>query len=227
MEISIALTSCGRWDLLRETLMSLNVHWDGPDCDLHLYEDRDLSKPELVHLETIIETFAPRFRHRIQSGKVGQIIAIDRLYSAIDTPLIFHLEDDWTFFKSGFYAASKSVIDEVPNCSMVWIRNQNDRNGHPAVGSIRRTKDRVQYQRISDSHGGGMWAGFSFNPGLRRKADYDRIFPNGYGSVAEFNPKTPWAAESAVGKTYKRAGMSAFTLLSGYVKHSGDGRHIQ
>ena len=220
-KIDSILTSCNRFDLLEKTLFSFYKYNTYPIDNFIVWDDSGKEVPS-----SIKQTYH-NVDFRDKNPKLGQIKAIDTLFSLAKNNYIFFQEDDWEFFRSGFIEASKSVLSEVPNCSMVWIRNQNDRNGHPAVGSIRKTKDRVQYQRISDSHGGGMWAGFSFNPGLRRKADYDRIFPNDYGAVAEFNPKTPWAAESAVGKTYKRAGMSAFTLLSGYVKHTGDGRHIQ
>jgi hypothetical protein len=226
MAVSITLTSCGRHDLLTETLRSLNNSWDGPDCELLIYEDADLTEKEEAKLLTLCEMAAPRFQITLLSGKVGQIAAIDALYSLVKTPLIFHCEDDWFFYGTGYYTASLSILQAVPNCSMVWLRAQNDRNGHPATGPIRMTLSRIRFQRMSDKHGGGAWCGFSFNPGLRRLADYQRIFPKGYAAVAPFNPAAAWTAESAVGKIYKKAGMSAFTLLNGYVRHTGHGRHI-
>jgi hypothetical protein len=34
--------------------------------------------------------------------KVGQIKAIDMVYMWVETPYIFHFEDDWEFLAKGF-----------------------------------------------------------------------------------------------------------------------------
>jgi hypothetical protein len=71
----------------------------------------------------------------------------------------------------------------------------------------------------------GIWHGFSFNPGLRRLADYQRIAP--FGAFAPFNPQAPWQSEADIGRVYQRLGMWAAILPEGYVKHIGDGRGIR
>lgn len=228
-EVTICLTSCGRWDLLEQTLKSLSKYWDGPSCKLLVYEDNNLPSIGLIDMlfDLCQSSVGSYFDVEIYHGKIGQIKAIDALYRHVQTPYIFHCEDDWEFYRSGFYAASKSILESLPKASMVWIRENNDRNGHPAVGQVRATAERVQYQKMSDSYRNGQWPGFSFNPGLRRLADYKAIFPDGYSGHAEFKPKAAWEAESKVAQAYRKAGYSAYTTIQGFVKHIGNGRHIQ
>ena len=33
--------------------------------------------------------------------KVGQVVSIDEAYKIVDTPYVFHSEDDWATIKSG------------------------------------------------------------------------------------------------------------------------------
>jgi hypothetical protein len=117
------------------------------------------------------------------------------------------------------------ILENDPMIMQVWIRAQSDRNGHPVVGVPRMTPNRTRYQMMSSDYR-GQWSGFSLNPGLRRLSDYKTLFPNGYAGVTTFNIKEPWTSEMQVGQVYKKAGFKAATLMNGYVKHLGNGRHI-
>ena len=138
---------------------------------------------------------------------------------------MFFQEDDWSFYKTGFIAQSMDILEANPKIMQVWIRAQNDRNGHPVTGVPRITPKKTRYQIMSSEYR-GQWGGHSFNPGLRRLSDYKNTFPNGYAGVTEFNIKEPWKSEMEVGQVYKKAGFKAATLMQGYVKHLGNGRHI-
>ena len=58
----------------------------------------------------------------------------------------------------------------------VYIRHQSD-DPHPCVGEVNYI-DNIGVKFL-DNNWRGCWTGFSFNPGLRRKSDLKRIFPNG------------------------------------------------
>jgi hypothetical protein len=228
-EITICLTSCGRFDLLESTIKSLIQFWDGPKPkELLIYEDQDLSIQHFqVLFGLVFECVQRKWDFTIYHGKKGQIGAIDFLYSKVTTPYIFHCEDDWTFTKSGFIQKSLSILEENPMISQVWIRNPNDRNQHPASGQVQKTSDGVKYQMMKTGFR-GVWFGHSWNPGLRRLSDYQKLFPNGMYSEIHWSPSNPLQAEQLVGKKYFKNGYRAATLLEGFCVHSGgNGRHVK
>lgn len=226
-QITIALTSCARWDLLERTIKSLVQFWDGPKPEkLLIYEDQDLTDQyKTILYDLITNCLNGEWEFEIYFGKVGQIAAVTILYSKVTTPYIFHQEDDFEYFKTGFVQRSLSILEEKPNIMQVWIRQPNDRNGHPAIGQVLTTEDGVKYQMMKTGFR-GLWHGFSFNPGLRRLADYQRLYPNGMYADVHWSPSNPLQAEQLVGKQYFKHGFRAATLLEGFVRHIGNGRHV-
>lgn len=227
-EITICLTSCGRFDLLERTIKSLIEFWDGPNPkEFLIYEDsKDWCRRDGMKLMIAIGVEFPsnwKTKIRFFGKKVGQIGAIDCLYSKVRTPYIFHCEDDWEFYRPGFIQKSLDILEERPDVMQVWLREPTDRNGHPAIGPRLKTKTGTIYQMLKTDYR-GTWSGWSFNPGLRRLSDYQKVGP--YSSITDFNPKEPWKAEMKVGLSYRDAGFKAATLLNGFVRHIGNGRHI-
>ena len=218
-KIDSILTSCGRFDLLEKTLKSFFAFADMPIDNFIVYDDSGKQIPESLKNQY------PEIKFIEGTEKVGQIKAIDILYSHVKNEYIFFQEDDWSFFKTGFIGQSLDILEKEPKIMQVWIRSQNDRNGHPATGVPRITQNRTRYQMMSSDYR-GQWSGHSFNPGLRRLSDYQNLFPNGYAGVTTFNIKEPWKSEIEVGQVYKKAGFKAATLMQGFVKHLGNGRHV-
>jgi GT2 family glycosyltransferase len=219
-KIDSILTSCGRYDLLAKTLESFFEFADMPIDNFIVYDDSGKPIPE-----SLIKQY-PQIKFIEGTEKVGQIKAIDIIYSYVKNEYIFFQEDDWQFYKTGFIEKSMDILENEPMIMQVWIRSQSDRNGHPVVGVPRMTPNRTRYQMMSSDYR-GQWSGHSFNPGLRRLSDYKNLFPNGYAGVTTFNIKEPWTSEMQVGQVYKKAGFKAATLMNGFVKHiGGNGRHI-
>jgi hypothetical protein len=214
--------------LLEITLKSLIQFWDGPKPErLLIYEDQSLDEMHYealkIGLTTMLSNFCP---FDIRHGKRGQIMAIDVLYSEVKTPYIFHCEDDWEFTKTGFVQKSLAILEEKPMTCQVWIRHPNDRNQHPAIGQVITLESGVKYQLMKTGFR-GVWHGFSFNCGLRRLVDYQKLFPKGMYADIHWSPSNPLQAEQLVGKQYFRHGFRAATLLEGYCKHIGNNRHVQ
>jgi hypothetical protein len=230
-EVTVCLTSCNRWDLLDQTLRTLIKSWSSPvPKSILIHEDWDLSLEAVSifwqGLNRLKREEDPTFPDiELTWGKMGQIKAIDHLYSKVQTPYIFHCEDDWTFHRTGFIEKSLDILESDPKISNVWIRNPNDRNGHPAFGGIRKANGGTRYQLMSPNFAKGKFRGFSFNPGLRRLSDYQLIGP--YSKITTFDPKQPLRSEIAVGQAYYRHGFRACTLPEGYCTHSGNNRHCQ
>jgi len=223
-DITICLTSCGRFDLLEQSVKSLTEFWDGPNPNaFFINEDSGFQLPKII--SNYIKSIWPDCDYKEFAGLKNQIAAIDRMYKEVKTPYVFHTECDWQFYKTGFIEKSMDILENDSMIMQVWIRSQSDRNGHLVVGVPRMTPNRTRYQMMSSDYR-GQWSGHSFNPGLRRLSDYKTLFPNGYAGVTTFNIKEPWTSEMQVGQVYKKAGFKAATLMNGYVKHLGNGRHI-
>jgi hypothetical protein len=222
--VTAVVTSCGRYDLLKQTLdsfLSFNsypmertiVVEDGPDVPL-----------------AVRSRYPPGSIEWLATGnRVGQIAAIDHAYARVTSEYVFHLEDDWEFYRPGFIERSLPVLLSDPACLLVWIRSPLDTQGH-TVGTTIYCTDGVPWRRMALDYdmNGVMWHGFTFNPGLRRLADYVAI--GSYGSHAHFDFRIPWSAENAIAKIYRARGFYAGILCdqdgAGYVRHIGRGRRV-
>jgi hypothetical protein len=162
----------------------------------------------------------------LRSGKrIGQIAAIDLAYSHVETPFIFHLEDDWEFYRSGFIERSRAILEIDPSTILVSLRAWTDTNEHPLSF---RSEDRTFGVMATNFH--GVWHGFSFNPGLRRLSDYKRLgcFSNLplITPAIHRKPSLGLQCEIEANQFYHRLGYRAVILdESGYVRHIGYGRH--
>lgn len=205
-DVTAILTSCGRYDLLEKTVASFDQYNTYDMAAKLIIEDGDGNPPHFNGWD-ICKTVQ----------RVGQIKAIDLAYSFVKTKYIFHLENDWLFYAPGFIEKSIEILEKNPQILQVWIRAENDTNGHPVV----KNPFSKEFNLLSRSY---KWKGFSFNPGLRRLSDYKKL-PGGYNSVAPFNFRQPWASEMRLGQIYSNMGYSAAIIPgAGFVRHIGYGR---
>jgi hypothetical protein len=223
--ITGVLTSCGRHDLLERTMQSFFDTDPKPLERLIVVEDG----PDIS--QDLPSRFAGMPVEWISTGtRVGQIAAIDYAYSRVKTPYVFHLEDDWFFYRSGFMEKSLLILQAYPKCLQVQLRAVDDlKMGHPILEHIHTIQGiawrQLAYDHFSDE---GDWHGFSFNPGLRRLSDYIAI--GGYGVHHRFDMAIPWLSESTIGKRYRERDFFVSVLAdnngAGYVRHTGDDRHV-
>ncbi|MDR3564034.1 MAG: discoidin domain-containing protein, partial [Negativicutes bacterium] len=209
-DTTIVITSCNRHDLLEKTLKSLMRYntYEGVR-EILVVEDGDADPAD------ICARYGARL---IRVGeRRGQLHAIDIAYSQVKTPYIFHCEDDWEFYKSGFIEKSLIVLKGDEACVCVWLRAWDDTNGHPLSFQ---SPDKI-FGVLSFDYL-GTWHGFSWNPGLRRKSDYERVGPfshvlNHHGDLGE----------PMVSTLYRDLGYHAVILdETGYVRHIGGDRHV-
>jgi len=162
-DITVVVTSCDRYDLLSRTLESfLDKNTDRGIARILVVEDGE-SDPTFV---------CQRFgAEAIRIGRrIGQIAAIDFGYSHVKTPFIFHLEDDWEFYRSGFVERSRAILEVDPSTILVSLRAWNNTSGHPLSFQ---SEDRTF--GVMATNFNGIWHGFTFSPGLRRLSDYKRL----------------------------------------------------
>jgi hypothetical protein len=187
-EVTLVVTACGRPDLLARTLRSFYAFCCYPLAGTIVIDDA--------------------FGHR------GQVESIDAAYALVKTPHIFHLEDDWEFYRPGFIEASLRILKDFPSILQVWLREPEDTNGHPL-------EQRPEFPFRTLIHNFGDWNGFSWNPGLRRLEDYKRIAP-----YMKYWTTDSGYTEAAIGKVYRDLGYRAAIFPQGCVRHIGYGRSL-
>ena len=208
--ITFVITSAGRFDLLETTLDTFLQYNSAPIARYILVEDRG---GEAVL--SVLKKYQVQFEVFINNPPLGQIASIDLAYKTISTPYIFHCEDDWRFFRSGFIEESMALLQAFPCISTVISR----RHGQTPMSDLIYQGELQHYQGIAYRCAPRLvhphWLGYSFNPGLRRLWDYQEM-----GSFGR------WGVEIDVSIFFKRRGMTMATLEEPACETTGRKRHV-
>jgi Glycosyl transferase family 2 len=205
---SVVVTSCGRFDLLRDTLRSLQRHLDpAPDAWIIIEDSGD---ERVREVDSELGLNAEIILNRPQ---LGQMKSIDKAYARVKTPYAFHCEDDWQFFRDGFLAESFTVLEARADVSIVTLRPRAEQN-KLVRDAPSETIDGVRLFTLDPSLHPEYFS-YAFNPGLRRMRDYHAI-----------GPFAPLGHEEDVSYHFKRAGFRMANLEDPAVRHIGDDRHV-
>jgi glycosyltransferase involved in cell wall biosynthesis len=209
-DTTVVLTSCGRMDLLERTLDSFFHFNTYPLNDFIIIEDSGI--PNITHR---LEEKYPFITWIKNTQRLGQIKSIDRAYNLVNSPFIFHLEDDWLFFQSSFIESSLKIIKSQSNISAVMLRAYGDGCYNP--------DENLYVQPMPDD-----WGYFSFNPGIRRLEDYQKYFNSSYENFTGFDFQNPHISEKKINDYYKslQKRLALTSNPQGFIRHIGDGRHI-
>lgn len=197
-KVTVVITSYNRFDFLKQTIDSFLLLNSFPIERFVVIEDS-------VNLEMkskIEETYGDKVELIFNEVNLGQPASIDKAYKTVTTKYIFHSEDDYFYTgNSNFIQNSIDILEERKDVYQIWMRHlDNYAVSHGPEGvkqfedAVHRTSTNVAYRMLKLPHCGN-WCGFSWNPGLRRTEDYNRLFPNGYaahvtherGAHAEYN----------------------------------------
>ena len=211
-DITLVVTSCGRFDLLKLTLESFDQFNTASIREVFITED---SGDEAVH-DVIPLAWRPYCTVFVNTPKLGQLASIDLAYSHVSTPYIFHCEDDWEFYRPHFVEDSQTILKLKPQILQVWLRSHaHDLRIHsPYIHyGERLLVDGVAcFPVLSDKP---EWQSLTLNPGLRRYHDYLLCAPfNNYGG------------EKAISKRYAELGLTSVALEADAVLHTGFGQHV-
>ncbi|MDP9839003.1 hypothetical protein J2T09_003775 [Neorhizobium huautlense] len=204
-DVTMVVTSCRRFDLLEKTLRSFFTFNNYPLKEVIVIEDSD---DEGVF--KVAEMFPDQpIRVIFNKVNIGQSRSIDKAYAEVETPYIFHVEDDWEFTSPNVIASLKEVLVAEPETLLALARAETDMQGY--VRSIRtRTRNGVSYKRLfPELH--FMWYTFTFNPSLKRTEDYRHI-TGGYSAIGN---------EYALNQYYKAQGRTMCWVLGQDVRHIG------
>jgi hypothetical protein len=212
--ITLVVTSCNRHDLLQKTLESISRYVDLPIAQTIIIEDSPAPEPDFLDSITNLGKI-----HWLSNGRrVGQLMSIDRAYSFVHTPYIFHCEDDWEFTQGGFLKPSLDILKQHPK--IISVGGLWDTNGHPSVDDPQYPDFKIQQPCWHD-----FWGGLSFNPGLRRLSDWKQI--GSYGKQVGYN-LSGLQHEQKLSKLYLDRGYTIAVLPGAkpYIKHIGYNRSM-
>ncbi|MBK5538656.1 glycosyltransferase family 2 protein [Pseudomonas sp. TH05] len=211
-DISVMVTSCGRFDLLKRTLETFDRFNTAPIRKVFITEDSGDRAVE----DCIPEHWRPHTVFLVNNPRLGQLRSIDLAYGQIETPWIFHCEDDWDFYREGFIEESQQLLEDDPQALQVWLRSaHHDLAVHSPYVFLneRKVAHGIAFY-VLGSHKAD-WQGFSFNPGLRRRADY-----------LLHAPYAAFSGEKDLSRLYAQENRYALILENDAVLHTGFGEHV-
>lgn len=232
-KITFVLTSCGRVDLLEKTLDSF-LKWNNyPIEDYIITEDSTDSMVFEDCKKLNREKYDNKLKFIFNHEKLGQTKSIDKAYSMVKTPYIFHCEEDWNFYRAGFIKQSIDLLNIYPNILQAWIRPKSDGhinriaplvfkvNGIPFRKVLPVTFSTGRILKDGNREIVKNYNGFSFNPGVKRLRDY-KLLNGGYSSYNQ---------EHLIDYFYRDAGYIVVSLgknnTDGWVNHIGNNRRVE
>jgi len=189
--ITVTITSCGRIDLLKRTIASFLETNTYPIYEYVVINDDPPSKHLVDEVFANLDNCNCRIKIIHNPENIGLKRSLDIIFNMVTTEYFFHLEDDWFFeHKNSYIEDSLTILENSPDIHQVWVRHAYD-TPHPVIG-VMLTCNGIEYHELQNNFN-GVWNGYSWNPGLRRKSDYMRMFPNG---VAEFKSEMECSVHS-------------------------------
>ncbi len=119
-KVSFVLTSCGRTDLLDPTLESFFKFNSYKLEKLYLIED-SINQDVYDHIK---KKWEKKLELIFNEKKKGQIQSIVDTYSKINTPYIFHCEDDWVYTRKNFIEDSLKILKTDEKIIQVWLESK-------------------------------------------------------------------------------------------------------
>jgi glycosyltransferase involved in cell wall biosynthesis len=222
-DFTVVLTSCNRPHLLAKTLASFFRYNTYPPKEIIIIDDSGVQGCN----DKVLSEFSDHPIVSLYNSKnIGQVQSIDKAYSYVTTPYIFHCEEDWEFTQSGFIEKSKVVLDSDPLMFTVWLRAHRYDSIHPVIydNEKKRFIMSKQYSYRDSKQNLYTWHGITFNPGLRNTRTMYKYHP--YMMLCD--PVYGYLGEYAVNVKYGQHGYYSATLedSKGHVRHIGGNHHI-
>lgn len=158
-DITLCLTIGLRPDLLRNSLTSLFAHVRFAKV-IAINDFRDEAT------NSVFRELCPQGQLVSLDRQLGHHAAVDHAYSLIETPYVFHSEDDWHFDSSIDLISAMDLLSKNPELSQLCFRKIEDFSF-----SAEETDRIVHFQRsglncvrLDELH--DQWHGYTFNPHL-------------------------------------------------------------
>jgi len=228
--ITFTITSCKRYDLFELTINSfLNCCTDVDRIDKWFCVDDNSDPSDREKMQKNYPFFEFYFKTPTEKGHPQSMNIIRQ---RVNTPYIFHMEDDWKFFvKKPYISMCVDVLCQSPQIGQCLInRNyaETDRDTNIVGGFLNKTETGLrffiheycstpeQFQEFDKKYGiapnSSYWPHFSFRPSLLR-AVVLRV-------LGEFNERVSHF-EQEYSIKYKNAGFVSAFLENIYCLHTG------
>lgn len=204
--VTVCITSCGRLDLLEKTLASFCSSNTGGRFIL----SEDSTDPEVI--AEVCRRY-PKFRVLSGTDRLGIMGSIDRIYSVVETPYIFHLEDDWGFDGPVNWMAAMALLDGNDKVANVCVRRFEEIRSKYRTHSEAVSCAGADF-RLMHANAHPAFFGWTPNPGLIRKSLYERYKP--------FRRLMPDQMSGEI----KGNGQTVAYMLPGVAGHIGKGRNV-
>eukprot|EP01083_Nonionella_stella_P069698 185986_1 len=244
-QITLIVNSCGRLDLLRQTISSFERYY--PHDKYPLYEKiiiDDSRNASIAH--QLIDSYYPDYEIILTANNAFEAFytnrderitfAMDKIYGEVITPWIYHIEDDWIFSREGWIDESFDIFEaSIPSQYQTAHNWSNDHffyDPHALYSVVlcwnmyrqrvwcNRTylyeyKGSQWYNMNYHLKRGVTWGGFSFNAGLQQTFLYQM-----YGKF--MSPKGEWGKSEQMIKD----GLKVALMAPPACDHIGKGRHV-
>ena len=159
LPITLCLTIGGRPDHLQRTLASL------PDSGrfaavIAINDFGDEAS------NTVFRAAFPSGQLIVPACHLGHHRAVDQLYRYVQTPYVFHCEDDWLFVRSLDWWQVIMLLERNAEMSQVCFRDVQDFDMPDEEREQIRTIEDGEISYIRLDHAEPQWHGFTFNPHL-------------------------------------------------------------
>lgn len=228
-KVSFVMTACGRPDLMEKTLDSFFKFNTSPIERFIITEDSADPEIFLQCKQLNNKKYNNKLEFVFNEKKLGQAKSIDLAYSMIDTPYIFHCEEDWEFYGNEFIEQSIAILSADETVIQAWIRPKSDgilndiSKDVYQIGGIGVRDVLPKSFMVRGGAPGGKdliirdYMGFSWNPGVKRLSDY-KLLRNGYAGIREEHMIDAYYRSHAKG--FKVVSLSELDD-QGFVKHIG------
>ena len=208
-KITVVFTSCGRFYFLNKTISSF-IKYNTHPIEKFIVIDNS-TRPNAYDIIEEMLVDVSNYEIIINDENIGQVASIDKAYGLVNTEYIFHCEDDWEFFNSGFMELSLDILENrLDICNInVRIRFDGEKGSMHPINEEIMTLNNTKYHEYEKNYC-GVWHGFSWNPGLRRLKDYNTI-----------KPYKQYGNEQGVNNIMNHLGFKSACLVNSYCKHIG------
>ncbi|WP_353237839.1 hypothetical protein [Limnohabitans sp.] len=202
-DITLCLTIGLRPDLLRSSLASLLAH-------VHFEKVIAINDFRDEATNSVFRELCPQGQLVSLDRQLGHHAAVDHAYSLIETPYVFHSEDDWHFDSSIDLISAMDLLRENPELSQVCFRKIED-----FAFSTEETARIVHFQRsglncvrLDGLH--DQWHGYTFNPHLAAIETWRSV-----GGFSKFKK------ERHISRSLRRDGKYSAYMENGVCHHIG------
>jgi len=214
--VTLFITACNRPDLLKITLESFLKFNTYPIYEAIIMEDS--GKEGINDFVKDILPFPCTIYYN--NPKRGQMKSIEYGSQFIKTPYVFHCEEDWEFYNSGFIEKSFEILQQDTTITSVLLLpfSYFSINNNKFSIPIMKPQKKEYWICGTWDYFGRFFGHFSFNPGLRtlevHKAHMP--FPENFG-------------EKDLSAEFHKKGMkcAVINFPEGYVRHIGWNRHVE